>query len=547
MAPILLGHHVAERSNDASVLNFKLTQASPGPYTSNATPGTLPFVPTLPWFCLTKLFPFPDQVAVAIGNTRLIYQHPAAESDFDLLRALVPTWDDPDFNWARVDPRLWATMAIIYDRLPERMRVYKIPLADEHLPLLQTIPSTPNLSLVTILELPGCSELSDTSVVGLKQLHSLCALDVSATRISSHGIKVFARTVQWSADEKKGPWNLRILRLRNCKAIDDAILPHLSTFHLLFVLDLRGTRCKPSAFLPTFATSSETERPLYHPTPLTEVVERLRQSSAAIFSCPRDNVFVLHANCLQYIPAPPAQRSAPKLEDACVTFSSTSDQVIISSSAEPSKPAGRKQHPWSRHRRRGRDSDYDRIVEEELAAHAAAQRTAAFYGVGRGFPCAVPAPLTTHTYGYPPEPPSIRSGDGNSDALMLYRPPPPWSVVTDIAPPQQQEKKPTQSAEVAVVSKQKMAQMADYMAQVANKRRKTAPAPVSSASVSIPTVSNNPFRKKTKPPQPPPQPAKPLVPISAIPTPVLPKGVGPKPTITKSTKNKFDWGSWGKK
>jgi hypothetical protein len=127
----------------------------------------------------------------------------------------------------------------IYDNLPENCQCYPIPLADEHLRLLQLVQPSPHFSLVTILELPGCRELLDSTIVSLKHLHSLCAFDASATSLSEYGIKILSETVSWSHEDgqtRKGPWGLRILRLRNCRNIDSKMFPHLSQFSLLSVL-----------------------------------------------------------------------------------------------------------------------------------------------------------------------------------------------------------------------------------------------------------------------------------------------------------------------
>ncbi|KAJ7063292.1 hypothetical protein C8F01DRAFT_1229897 [Mycena amicta] len=578
MKSITITAPVPARSNDASVLAFVHSNSSyiPGPYTLiDATSPGHKYVPSLAWFCILKLQKFVDQVAV-IGNVRLHYRPAASASDFDLLRALFPSLGQPEFNWALVDPRLWATIVQIYDNLPSIFECYPIPLADEHLPLLQ-LAATPNFSLITILELPGPgSQLSDATIVGLKQLHCLCALDASATQVSSHGVKVLAGTVLWSDGEKKGPWGLRVLRLGNCKAIDDKVVSHLSAFPLLCVLDLRGTQCISETFQPTFKPAPVSEHALYHPTPLRTVVELLRSSSISLFSS--QNVFILHINALYY--APPANQVAShrrNLEDVCVTFTPGSSQCIVSSSAQ--LPSDRK-----RFRRRLSDqhdaedcdcrecvgtplrvnypahspvesSLQEMIAGEELSAHAAANRIASFYGVGTVRDALSTPHFSSRVHHYPS---GFLASSEDDRLLMLYRPPPPWSILDSLSSPL--ESKPvTRASDVITISSRRMAQMTDYAEQFAEKRRKTqrdAIAQPTSSTFGSVALSNNPFRKKPKELKVALQPqVKPLKAITSLATPLLPQELQRAASKSKDESRlqpqkkpaAFDWNKWGQK
>ena len=173
-------------------------------------------VPSLSSICLHILAKFPDQVRL---TTRLYYRSEIT-APFSL------------------DPRLWCILVQVYDGLPQCLHSYNIPLSDIHLPLLQRVPSTPQFSLITLLDLPACPDLTDDSISTLKLLHSLVAFDASATVLSSHAVKVLARTLVYTEYDttRRGPWTLRILRLRNCKNIDNNVYSHLPIFPLLSVV-----------------------------------------------------------------------------------------------------------------------------------------------------------------------------------------------------------------------------------------------------------------------------------------------------------------------
>ncbi|KAJ7632609.1 hypothetical protein FB45DRAFT_831842 [Roridomyces roridus] len=479
-------------SSDATVLAHVQAPYIPGEYIAhNKTPETLHYLPSLPWFCITKLARFPDQVQ-AIGASRITYTPPELEGGYDILRALIPSLSSPDFSWSTVDPRLWATIIQIYDNLPPIFRCYPIPLDDEYLPVLQEIEPTPQFCLITILELPGCPDLSDANIVKLKHLHSLCALDASWTSISSHALKILAGTLSWSEDggARRGPWGLRILRLRDCPQINDKVHPHVSKFPLLSVLDLRGTKCKADTFQP-FGPAPTKEHHLYNPTSLRQCVALL-PSEDAIFSS--RHPFTLYVNTLYH----PRTKSPPRtrpLEDVCVTFGGpNSTGFVVGSSRDETIP-----RKWERREKKPRmvTTLYDEIAAEELSSQSKERDVLSFYNRKGGL-----APHTSSLgYAYPREasqPPSAKEA-----RLMLFRPLPPWAALEAATSDAQPLKPLGASSKVIVeVSKSKKEEMVHYANQLAGKRRKLQEQSIQEVPVATAPetaeLSRNPFRRKQK-------------------------------------------------
>lgn len=177
-------------------------------------------VPSLSSICLQILGDLPDPLEVNLGF-RLHYRSEITPpSSFSL------------------HPNLWICLVQLYDNLPACLRSYNIPLYHPHLPLLQRVHSTSLFSLLTILDLPACPDLTDNSISNLKFLHSLVAFDASETTLSSYAVKVLARTLVYTQYDttRRGPWFLRILRIRNCKNIDNDVYDHISLFPLLSVV-----------------------------------------------------------------------------------------------------------------------------------------------------------------------------------------------------------------------------------------------------------------------------------------------------------------------
>lgn len=203
-------------------------------------------VPSLVWFCLQALSEFPDQIQLPF---KLIYRTPRSPppKSFRLIDKLFSATHKGGYDVTsslllqKLDPRLWAAVIQIFDHIPTELRTYTLSLNDGLLPLIQGVKNTPTFSLITILELPGCDALTDESIVELRCLHTLTALDASNTRISSHGIVSLARTLIVNEPEEtqralKGPWALRILRVKHCTGIDNTIYHILPSFPLLSIV-----------------------------------------------------------------------------------------------------------------------------------------------------------------------------------------------------------------------------------------------------------------------------------------------------------------------
>ncbi|KAG6832407.1 hypothetical protein H0H92_002675 [Tricholoma furcatifolium] len=138
-------------------------------------------IPSLVWICSRVLARYADQLPVDILR------------NYDSKRS--------DLLCGALDPPLCATLVQLYDNLPQQLHSLTLPLAHPHIPLLQAIPNTSLFSLITILDLPACPHLTDSSIIHLSALHSLVALDASATALSSYGIKVLAETLLWISEE----------------------------------------------------------------------------------------------------------------------------------------------------------------------------------------------------------------------------------------------------------------------------------------------------------------------------------------------------------
>ena len=91
--------------------------------------------------------------------------------------------------------------------------------------------------------------LTDDTVVELRELHTLAALDASVTALGSWGVYRLARSLAWSDGEddeppqRRGPWGLRVLYLNNCMNIDNKVFSYLSRFPLLSVVGAWSRVC----------------------------------------------------------------------------------------------------------------------------------------------------------------------------------------------------------------------------------------------------------------------------------------------------------------
>ena len=158
--------------------------------------------------CIQTLLPYVDQID-------LPYRLQPRSTTLD---ELIP---DP----AHIDTRLWAALIQIYDDLPPFLTSHK---TDTHLALLQSIPSTPSFSLITLLELSSCPHLNDSSIFELKFIQTLTAFDATGSTLSPYAIKRLASFTNL--------WQLRILSLRRCRHITNDAFPYFVKFPLLSVL-----------------------------------------------------------------------------------------------------------------------------------------------------------------------------------------------------------------------------------------------------------------------------------------------------------------------
>ncbi|TFY82094.1 hypothetical protein EWM64_g1917 [Hericium alpestre] len=317
--PIILWHnHTEQRTDDAgtTILTSICPPPAlfdPGPYEdtrrdADRDSNPLRYVPSLAYFCIKSLLQYPDQIH-GFGSPRIAYERPAISLTYDILRALVPSYDpwpeegvEDSLDLPKVDPRLWAVIVQVFTNLPDEFRVYPIALSDKHLPLLQHIPQRDDFSLLTILELSHCSHLTDDTILELKALHGLCALDASETPLSAQGILRLSRTLAWAdghdnASSRRGPWQLRILYLRNCKNVKNAVFDALPAFPLLSIVDLRGSSCSANTLRFPAGFYTSTEPLFYHPTKIVASLSALA-SSPNLFSS--DNYYALHIHKRHY-------------------------------------------------------------------------------------------------------------------------------------------------------------------------------------------------------------------------------------------------------
>ncbi|KAI0341672.1 hypothetical protein BDW22DRAFT_259731 [Trametopsis cervina] len=267
--PIVLWRKKATISSDeacTTITSYSLPRYIPGLYESQESiedTNLLVYVPSLQSLCIRQLIPFPDQI-YTLGNVHLTYEPPQASGDYDLLRELVPgfsyAYNAKDAGFLQyLDPRLWAVLVQLYTGLPETFRVHKLPLSDIYLPLLQQIPSTDRFALVTTLNLRGCSEVDDDTILELRDLHGLGALDLGATAITSWGMHRLAKTLARKPDEQdavrrlSGPWALRVITLRDCMNVKNDVYESLQQFPLLSVIGewlSTARRCELNVYYP---------------------------------------------------------------------------------------------------------------------------------------------------------------------------------------------------------------------------------------------------------------------------------------------------------
>ncbi|KAG9318472.1 hypothetical protein JVU11DRAFT_563 [Chiua virens] len=234
--------------------------------------------------CINVLARYPDQ----LPNQTRIHSSPVILDAFANTR----------------DPSTWATLAQLVHPLPPHCHDLDLSWSHPALPSLQRINDTPDFSLVTILSLPNCSSLRDDDIASLRTLHRLVALDLRGCSISSYPLTALSRGLVHG-----GPLALRLLRLHGCPNIDDDILPALVKFPLLSALDLRFTRCSPSAvhaYLSSLGFHPSANSSLFHPAPISsalcslEKVARSAPHPILLYSCPPQSVFRIHIHDLPF-------------------------------------------------------------------------------------------------------------------------------------------------------------------------------------------------------------------------------------------------------
>ncbi|PSR76063.1 hypothetical protein PHLCEN_2v8725 [Hermanssonia centrifuga] len=454
-------------SADETILKYSFPHPYvPGPYErSDTNDGPLSYVPSLQSMCIHRLLEFPDQVH-GLGHTRILYEPPASAEGYDILKELIPTSSrefegDNNYLLDVVDPRLWAVLVQIFTQLPESFRTYVIPLSDIHIPLLQGIPSTPYFALITVLELSGCKELNDETIVQLRYLHGLGALDLSMTTVSSWGIKILAKTLSKNPDLDRldGPWKLRILSLRNCMNVKDLAVGSLVNFPLLSVVgqsvprsrfhwakptlarlwaDLRGTQCTPSCHMRSpFQLSSN--KKLYYPASLLDALAELSflstktdtepSTTSTVF--PNPDPFFLRITSLHHKHPTKALRAATNIS-RCSTMK-VSESLDERSAEQRTSPSSAESSAYTPY--------FNEIATQEAHRRASRSATLAFYAPPvRRASSASNATRSTRPNVQPlkmqsnPGVPSIanRSQASPEMGFMLFRPPPPWHALEQI-------------------------------------------------------------------------------------------------------------------
>ncbi|VDB82959.1 unnamed protein product [Peniophora sp. CBMAI 1063] len=200
----------------------------------------------------------------------------------------------------RVDPLTWALVIQLIRDLPSRFRCYEIALSDVHLPLFQHVPDSTQFCIITILNLAGCSHLTDDTISNLKDLHGLIALNAShCMGLSTAAITRLRNTLVRDQDAeqgttRRGPWRLRILWLRGCRSLNSNVFMELDKFPLLTVVDLTDTSCYNRGNT-SFRSAAVAQSNLYHPAHLLDATHTLLSTKGVL---PSRNVFSLYVDQL---------------------------------------------------------------------------------------------------------------------------------------------------------------------------------------------------------------------------------------------------------
>ncbi|KAH8107080.1 hypothetical protein BXZ70DRAFT_966030 [Cristinia sonorae] len=308
LKPIVLWRRIASVESDeacTTILKYSLPPTpSPGRYVDAAgsedsvTRGG--YVPSLKALCIKKLLEYPEQVHT-LGVARVHYDVPKSSSDYDIIRDLIPGFSHSNPNPAileTVDPRLWCLIIQILSSVPDVLRVYTIPLSDEHVPLLQQIPQTSHFAMVTIVDLGSCPHLDDENIQRLGELNTLGALDISGTSVSTLGIFRLSKSLLKASETRGrgGPWDLRILDLTECR-VDGEVMRYLKDFPLLSVVDLSYNLKVEISSVSQSGFRFGNNNMLYSPSPLgqrLQVLSSLCTPPQAMFANPDPFFLCIH-------------------------------------------------------------------------------------------------------------------------------------------------------------------------------------------------------------------------------------------------------------
>lgn len=249
MPSISLSSNPAIQSSDDSGLLIS-KRALPlyyhGPYTQDLLPydkralPSLDYVAPLEYYCIKCLLLHVDQLDLE-GAPRIIFDM-NARGQLRLMKTLMPFFSQRmrPSHMKFVDPRLWASLIQLFTHLPPAFRSYSLPLSDMYLPLLQIVKSSVDFTLITILDLSCETNLTDDTIGQLKPLTNICVLDISSTKVSTWGIKQLSMclTRDEASGVRFGPWNIRILSMKDCRRIRDDVKPILQKFPLLAVIGM---------------------------------------------------------------------------------------------------------------------------------------------------------------------------------------------------------------------------------------------------------------------------------------------------------------------
>ena len=518
----------------------------------------LSMVPSLLGLCLRRLSVYPDHAHLLPAQLRLKH---------GLVQELLEDG---------IDDALWATLVQVFVTLPPALSSHSVGLDNPHIAMFQRLATTASFSLLTVLQLPGCADVADSSIVRLtKPLRTLAYLDVSRTSLSAYGIELMANCQQHDENNMhSGPLALRVLYMRGCEAVTDDIYSQLARFPLLSVvgmcycwlsmtgssiIDLCDTQCHASKVPAHFSTAGESDLDYFSPQSPCDVLDALR--NAQLNLSPSSKFYTLIVNKVSKLKAPPKRTVAPQNS----FFVLPSIGPIISGHLDAPE---RKQQDMALettiHRPRVRKRSLPNSTDSSLATSPSSGPTVT------DPPLRSSSDYTTRSSGSDPSTfyASLSRTDSNTTrrrptisraALMLVRTPPPWTALEDALAMLRARTDSARRAsgahhtDEAVLgsasssTKRRLAEMMSHEME-ARKQRKTVS---SKEPEQIVGESRNPFRPRTSKTSST-STAKPLIPISRVKVPTLPPEFQrstdkpAKPVRPKDSQKPFDWRTWGK-